>query len=110
MAVSGTSVGREGPPVRRLHEVQDPPGRNMSPQTRGAQNGSPGPGKSQGPPPTTTTTRKGLGGETDTPENPRPPGFEIPFWIFGKSKQHSRNWQSFYKMKLMFRSAKVLRK
>jgi len=85
MAVSGTSVGREGPPVRRLHEVQEPPGRNMSPQTRGAQNGSPGPGKSHGLPPT-TTTRKGLGGETDTPENPRPPGFEIPFWIFGQQK------------------------
>merc|ERR1719220_3340689 len=86
MALSGTSAGMEGPPVRRLlqHEVQDPPGRNMSPQTRGAQNGSPGPGKNQGP---STTTRKGLGGgEADTPENPRPPGFEIPFWIFGQQK------------------------
>ena len=85
MAVSGTSVvGMEGPPVRRLfqQEGQDPPGRNMSPQTRGAQNGSPGPRKTQGPTPTT----RGLGGETDTPENPRPPGVEIPFWIFGKAK------------------------
>ena len=84
MAVSGTSVGMEGPPARRLlqQEAQDPPGRNMSPQTRGAQNGSPGPGKNQALPP--TSTRRGLGGETETPENPRPPGFEIPFWIFGQ--------------------------
>merc|ERR1719237_1208707 len=76
----------EGPPVRRLlqQEAQNPSGRNMSPQTRGAQNGSPGPGKNQALPP--TSTRRGLGGETETPENPRPPGFEIPFWIFGQQK------------------------
>ena len=98
MAVSGTSAGMEGPPVRRLlqHEVQEPPGRNMSPQTRGAQNGSPGPGKNQGP---STTTRKGLGGgEADTPENPRPPGFEIPFWIFGKSQPSLKNCHSYSKI------------
>ena len=86
MAVSGTSAGMEGPPVRRLlqHiEAQDPPGGTRSPQTRArTQNGSPGPGKSQGQP---GPSRKVLGGENDTPaENPRPPGFEIPFWIFGK--------------------------
>ena len=105
MAVSGTSVGMEGPPVRRLlqQEAQDPPGRNMSPQTRGTQNGSPGPGKNQGPPPT-TTSRKGLGGEIDTPENPRPPGFEIPFWIFGNS-QHPKTGSIV--AKLLLRSAKV---
>ena len=105
MAVPGTSVvGMEGPPVRRLfqQEAQDPPGRNMSPQTRGAQNGSPGPGKNQGPPPTTTTTRKS---ETDTPENPRPPGFEIPFWIFGKSQPSLKNCHSY--SKIYYRSTEM---
>ena len=73
----------EGLPVRRLlkQEAQEPLGRNPSPQTRGLHNSSPGSGGGQhlGPPPTTPARK------TDTSENPRPPGFEIPFWIFGQS-------------------------
>ena len=84
MAVDGTE---EGLPVRRLlrQEAQDPLGRNPSPQTRGLHNSSPGSGggKHHGPPPTPPARK------TDASENPRPPGFEIPFWIFGQSPTFS---------------------
>ena len=91
MAVDGTE---EGLPVRRLlkQEAQEPLGRNPSPQTRGLHNSLPGSGggKHLGPPPTPPARK------TDAPENPRPPGFEIPFWIFGQSPTFSSIFGCFF--------------